>query len=178
MVSYLLILLAVASHVLPHAWISFTGVGGSLLYFGARRPRAQAVIPVAVLMFSDYYLTVHVYNYPFNPSLYLLTWFWYAAVILLGRLLLRDRTSVGRVVTGVLLSSTSFFLASNFASWRQPGMMYPHTWAGLMTCYAAAVPFYRNDLLSTALVAGLAFGFPYLLRQLNEARGDEGVRPL
>jgi hypothetical protein len=176
MVSYLLVLLAVVSHVLPHPWISFTAVGGSLLYFGARRPLGQAIIPVAVLMFADYYLTVHVYNYPFAVSFYALTWIWYAAVILMGKALLGRRTSIGRVVTGVLASSTSFFLLSNFSAWVSPGM-YVHNAAGLMTCYAAALPFYRNDLLSTALVAGLAFGFPFLLKQLTGLGEDSGVRP-
>jgi hypothetical protein len=47
--------------------------------------------------------------------------------------------------------------------------MYPHTLGGLATCYMAAVPFYGNDLLSTALVAGLAFGVPVLVRRMNPA---------
>jgi hypothetical protein len=34
----------------------------------------------------------------------------------------------------------------------------------------AGLPFYRNDLISTALVAGLAFGVPVLVRRLNAAR--------
>ncbi|HEY0795815.1 MAG TPA: DUF6580 family putative transport protein [Acidisarcina sp.] len=176
MVSYLLVMFAVASHVLPHAWISFTAVGGSLLYFGARRPLGQAVLPVAALMVSDYYLTVHVYNYPFAVSFYLLTWLWYAAVIVLGKVLLGKRTSIGRVAIGVLASSTSFFLLSNFAAWATPGM-YVHNATGLMTCYAAALPFYRNDLLSTALVAGLVFSFPFLQKQLAGWNESSGVRP-
>lgn len=176
MVSYLLVLMAVASHVIPHAWINFTAVGGSLLYFGARRPLGQAVLPVAALMVSDYYLTVHVYNYPFAVSFYLLTWIWYAAVIVLGKLLLGKRTSIARVVTGVFASSTSFFLLSNFAVWASPGM-YVHNASGLMACYAAGVPFYRNDVLSTALVAGLAFGFPFLLKQLGGMTESDGIRP-
>ena len=48
--------------------------------------------------------------------------------------------------------------------------MYPRTLGGLGACYAAAVPFYRNDLLSTAIVAGLAFGVPVLVRRLNGAQ--------
>ena len=51
--------------------------------------------------------------------------------------------------------------------WSGFAFPYPHTVAGLAACYAAAVPFYRNDLLSTALVAGLAFGVPVLLRRMN-----------
>jgi hypothetical protein len=45
--------------------------------------------------------------------------------------------------------------------------MYPPTLGGLGACFVAAVPFYRNDLLSTALVAGLAFGVPVLVRRLS-----------
>jgi hypothetical protein len=165
MFAYLLSLLGVLGHAIPHAWLPFTAVGGSLLYFGARRPLWQGVIPVAALAVSDYYLTVHVYNFPFAVRECLLTWAWYAAVIVLGALLLRSKTSVARVVSGTLLASTSFFLASNYAVWVGQSGMYPHTFAGLMTCYAAGLPFYRNDLVSTAIVAGLAFGVPQLIKQ-------------
>ncbi len=165
MFAYLLTLLGVLGHAVPHPWLPFTAVGGSLLYFGARRPLWQGVLPVSVLALSDYYLTVHVYSFPFAVHGYLLTWAWYAADIALGALLLRSQASVARVACGVLLASTSFFVVSNYAVWAsQPGM-YPQTSAGLLACYAAALPFYRNDLVSTAIVAGFAFGVPYLLKQ-------------
>jgi len=44
MTAYLLILVAILSRVAPlshHAWWNFTAVGGSLLFFGARRPLKQ-----------------------------------------------------------------------------------------------------------------------------------------
>jgi hypothetical protein len=88
----------------------------------------------------------------------------------LGWILLHTRTTFVRVAAGVVLGPTSFFLVSNYAVWASGGM-YPRTLAGLETCYAAAIPFYRNDLLSTALVAGLAFGVPVLVRRLK------GVEP-
>ena len=47
--------------------------------------------------------------------------------------------------------------------------MYPRTLSGLLACYAAAIPFYRNDLISTAIVAGLAFGVPVLVRRMSHA---------
>ena len=34
-----------------------------------------------------------------------------------------------------------------------------------MACYTAALPFYRNDLVSTAIVAGFAFGIPEALKR-------------
>jgi len=37
------------------------------------------------------------------------------------------------------------------------------------------LPFYRNDLLSTAIVAGLAFGVPVLVRRMNATRAQEAL---
>jgi hypothetical protein len=45
--------------------------------------------------------------------------------------------------------------------------MYPRNWGGLVACYAAGVPFYRNDLVSTALLLGVAFGVPVLVRRMQ-----------
>src|SRR6266568_6051307 len=115
MSSFLLILLAVVSRVVPHSWLNFTAVGGSLIYFGARRPLRQAIVPLALMICTDYYLTVFAYNYAFHAQSYLLTWVWYAAAILLGRILLRDRVSAVRGGSATLLSATSFFAISNYA---------------------------------------------------------------
>lgn len=172
MAAYLLVIAAVLSRVVPHAaWLNFTAVGGSLLYFGARRPLRQMWIPVLALMATDYYLTVFFYSYPFHVSAYLVTWAWYAGVILLGRILLSERTTVSRVAAGVLVAPTSFFLITNFAAWAAMPQLYPRSLAGLGLSYATGLPFYRNDLLSTTIVAGLAFGMPavaHLLAQWHE----------
>ena len=165
MFAYLLTIIGVLGHAIPHPGLPFTAVGGSLLYFGARRPLSQAIIPIAALAASDYYLTTHVYGFPFIVSGYLLTWAWYAAVVVLGAILLCKSTTIVRVASATLLASTSFFVVSNYAVWAvQPGL-YPHTFAGLMACYTSALPFYRNDLVSTAIVASLAFGIPEALRR-------------
>ena len=164
MFAYLLTILALIGHALPHAWLPFTAVGGSLLCFGARRPAWQAIFPVGLLAIGDYYTTVHVYNFPFALQDYVVTWAWYAAVIALGAILLRSHTSVLRVASATVLSATSFFVVSNYVCWALPGL-YPHTLAGLEACYAAGLPFYRNDLVSTAIVAGLVFGIPAMMRQ-------------
>jgi len=167
MSAYLLILLAILSRVVPHpGWFNFTAVGGSLLYFGAHRPLRQAIIPVGLLAATDYYLTVFAYSYPFHISAYLITWAWYVGVILLGRVLLAKHVSVLGVGSAVLVAPTSFFLLTNFAAWVG-SPLYPQTVAGLGMSYVAGLPFYRNDLISTALFAALAFGVPVLARQLT-----------
>jgi hypothetical protein len=73
-----------------------------------------------------------------------------------------------RAAAAIVLGPTSFFLVSNYAVWAG-SEMYPRTLAGLGQCFIAALPFYRNDLASTAIVAGLAFGVPILVRRLKGA---------
>jgi hypothetical protein len=79
--------------------------------------------------------------------------------------MLAKRATTLRVTGAVLASATSFFILSNFMVWMGGGM-YPMTAAGLGTCYVAAIPFYANDLISTAFVAGAYFGLPALARNI------------
>jgi hypothetical protein len=169
MLAYIVLLVALLSRLLPPLLhitaMNFTAVGGSLLFFGARRPRWQSGVAVAALMVTDYLLTVYAYHYAFHVRGYLVTWAWYAAVCLLGSALLR-KVTVLRVALGAVASSTSFFLLSNFVVWT--GHMYDHSIYGLGMCYVRALPFYRNDLVSTALVAGVLFGVPVLAARMAQ----------
>jgi hypothetical protein len=173
MPAYLLLLAALLSRVIPHSgWFGFTAVGGSLLYFGARRNWREMLLPVAALAAVDYYLTAHVYAYEFHWQDYLITWSWYAAAIALGRILLSREVSVLRIASAALLGPTSFFLISNYAAWltmSHPGGMYAPTATGLATCLAAGLPFYGRDLVSTGLVLTLAFGIPAMVRRFQPA---------
>jgi hypothetical protein len=164
MSAYLLLVLAILSRVIPHSsWMSFTAVGASLLYFGARRPVRQFFVPVALFAAVDCYLTAF-NNSPFHVAGYLLTWGWYAGVIFMGHYMLTSRSSLLRVSASVFASSTSFFLISNFSAWLASPDFYPRSYAGLEMAYFAGLPFYRNDLISTALIAALAFGLPVAAR--------------
>ncbi len=170
MIALLILFLAALSRLLPHMFhgiaYNFTMVGAGLLFFGSRRPRWQFVLAVAVMGLMDVYLTTRVYHYPFHVQEYFVTWTWYAAVCLLGSGLLR-KTTLLRVAGGVLASATSFFLLTNFMVWAESAM-YPHSAAGLASCYAAGLPFYGNDLISTALFAGAFFGLPVWAARLVE----------
>jgi hypothetical protein len=171
MIAYLVLILAALSRFLPHALhgtaLNFTAVGAGLLFFGSRRQRWQSLAAVAILGATDFYLTRFVYGYPFHVKGYLITWAWYAAVVLLASGLLR-KVTVLRVVGAVVASATSFFLLSNLVVWIGSGM-YSHSASGLGACYAAALPFYANDLVSTALLSAVLFGLPVLAAKLTEA---------
>jgi hypothetical protein len=167
MFSYLFVLAAVFTRILPHPWWSFTAVGASLLVFGARRSPKLFFLPVLALAATDYYLTVFAYNFSFHLQDYLVTWAWYLGACGIGYACLRKRVSAGRVVGASLASSTSFFLASNFAVWMGFGG-YPHTLGGLAACYVAGLPFYRNDAIATTLLTSAVFGIPIVARRMAE----------
>lgn len=178
MFAYLILLMAALSRLVPHQFhgvaFNFTAIGAGLLFFGSRRPRWQALVAVVVMALMDVYLTTQVFGYPFQVRGYLVTWAWYAAVCLLGSVLLR-KVTVLRVVAGVLASSTSFFLLSNFVVWIGGGM-YDHSLHGLGMCYVNALPFYGNDLVSTGLFAAAFFGFPVVVRQFTANSGQLTVK--
>jgi hypothetical protein len=173
MLAILVLFLAALSRLIPHAnhavAFNFTAVGAGVLFFGSRAPRWQAVLAVAVMGLMDVFLTTQVYHYPFHVSGYLTTWAWYGAVCLMGSALLRKVTAL-RVVAGVFASATSFFLLSNFMVWLG-SHMYAHSVAGLAGCYVAGLPFYANDLMSTALVASVLFGLPALVGEEQSVEG-------
>ncbi len=174
MAAYLILILAVLSRFLPHvlhtsAW-GVTAMGGGLLFFGSRLGRAsrwQTFLAILAIALSDWALTTRVYGFPFHTNSYLITWAWYALVCLAGSAWLHRRRNATRVTGAALASSTGFFLLSNGLVWLS-GTMYPHTAAGLAQCYAAGVPFYRNDALSTLTVCGILFGLPALAQRLND----------
>jgi len=175
MPAYLLLILAILSRVFlasfPHPdWFNFTAMGGALLYFGARRNWREFLPILPILMVTDYLLTTSVYAYPFRWQAYVTTWAWYLMAMALGQILLHSRTTFVRVAAGVVLGPTSFFVVSNFGVWAGGTMapQYPPTLTGLATCFVAGLPFYRNDMLSTGIVAGLVFGVPVLVRRMKK----------
>jgi hypothetical protein len=182
MSAFSVLIAAILSRLVPHAlhlagW-NFTALGGGLLFFGsrlggsnhqavARQVAAKLAAAMTVLIAADYYLTVYAYGYPWHTAAYLITWGWYAAVCLIGMGLL-EKPSILRCAVATLASATSFYLLSNSAVWARGGM-YPHTLPGLGKALAMGLPFYRNDLISTAFTLGVLFGLPALARRMARA---------
>jgi len=163
MLPYLFVVLAVAVRFMPHPWM-FTPVTGSLLFFGSRGPRRWLWIPFVLLAASDVVLTKFVYVFPFTWDHYV-TFAWYAGMLWLGS---RLRTGGPvRILGAALAGSVSFFLLSNFAVWAVWRDMYPMTFAGLMTCYDAGLPFFRRALEGDLIFTSGMFAIPGLLQALS-----------
>ena len=165
MLAFLFVLLAVALRFLPHPF-AFTPVAGSLLFFGARGPRRQMWIPMALFCVSDVILTKVVYSYAFTLEHYV-SWAWYAAILWLGTRLGKNTRPLP-VIGAALASSVSFFLVSNFSSWISWSDMYPRTWSGLMMAYTAGLPFFRRSVEGDLFFTCAMFATPVLLHYLSE----------
>ncbi len=153
--SYLVVLVAVLTRFLPHV-PNFSPVFAALLFGGAHLKRRDSIwYPVALLAASDVMLTTLVYRMRLGWG-QSITWLGFAVVALIGYWL-RKRESVGRIGFAALAGPTAFFLISNFGVWLA-AHLYPATWDGLVTCYVAALPFYRNSLLSSVVYTALLFG--------------------
>jgi len=172
MLAYLFTLLAVVVHarILPLPW-HFTPVAASLLFFGARGTRRQMWLPWILLVVADLYLNRFVYAYPLGWDQTVI-WAWYAAILWLGTSL-RKTTKPLPIIGAALGSSISFFLISNFMVWAT-GTMYPKTWAGLLTCYDAGVPFFRHTLEGDLVFTAAMFATPAVVHAIIAAFGNTG----
>jgi hypothetical protein len=164
MLAYLLILAVIVARIVFRP-LAFAPVGPALLFFGAYVPRKWMWAPLVALAATDVYLTRSSYGYPFTADA-LVSWVWYAAVLWAGSALLKGRIRPLRVGAVTLAASIAFFLASNFAVWAVWNM-YPKTLAGLMACYVAALPFFRNQFASDMIFAAVMFALPAAVAALH-----------
>jgi hypothetical protein len=125
-------------------------------------------VPLLAMAASDVVLTKVVYAFPFVWDQFV-TWAWYAAVLWMGTRL-RANAKPLPVLGASLASSISFFVISNFAVWAAYNM-YPKTFAGLMTSYTLALPFFRQGIEGDLLFTSAFFATPVVLAAFSEAFG-------
>src|SRR5579871_3266249 len=136
-----MIALGACARLLPHPW-NFTPILAIGLYSGvkAEKVRTGVLATFLALLLSDAAMGFY------RGMLWV-----YAAwmiPVLAGRLV-RRKPSVTTIAAGALFSSLAFFVITNFGVWAG-GHLYPQTLAGLEACFAAAVPFYRNQFAGDA----------------------------
>ena len=144
-----MVLAAAAARLLPHPW-NFTSIGALALFGGAQfaSKRAAFLMPLAALFLGDLVLGLHRLM-PFVYGCFALT-------VCLG-FWVRRQPGAGRILAASVVSSTAFFVATNFSVWACFDT-YPKNAAGLLECYVAGLPFFRNGLLGDLFYAGVLFG--------------------
>lgn len=153
-----LILMVAAMRLFPHP-PNFAPVGAMALFGGAcfADRRMAFLVPLLAMLASDLAIGLLARDlslglHPFLPFVYGS----FALIVCLG-FWLRQRRRVVSIAATVLTSSVLFFVVTNFGQWWL-SPMYAKTWDGLVACYVAAIPFFDNTLLSTALYATALFG--------------------
>lgn len=140
---------AAVARLIPHPW-NFTPVSAMALFGGAyfTNKKSAFAVPFAALLISDlvigFYSTIHFVYASF------------ALIVLIG-FTLRGAVSAPRVIRAALTSSILFFVITNFGDWLALPV-YPKTFSGLLMCYSAGIPFFRNMILGDLFYAGLLFG--------------------
>jgi hypothetical protein len=148
-----MILFAAIIRAVPHPW-NLTPVGAMALFSGAViRNRVMAfVFPLLAMLAGDLIVGFHILMPVVYTSFLISTalGFW-----------LRERRSGVRLGGVVLLGAIQFFLITNVGVWAFLNS-YPKTFAGLMACYAAGVPFFRNTVVGDVCYSALLFGGLFL----------------
>lgn len=150
LLAFAMIALAAVLRIAPHPW-NFTPIGAMALFSGAivKDRRLAFAFPLVALFVGD----VFVGFYKLMPVIYAS----FLISVAIG-LWLRNRRTIARISLATFLGSAQFFLITNFAIWASAFSSYPHTGAGLLTCYVAGVPFFWNTLAGDAIYAALLFG--------------------
>jgi len=140
---------AACTRLVPHPW-NVTPIGAMALFGGAHfaDKRLAVLIPFGALLIGDLVTGFH--------SLMPFVYGSFALYIALG-MGLRGRISALRVAGAVGAGGVLFFLITNFGVWWLLGT-YPPTWAGLLACYAAGLPYLGTTLLGDAIFSTALFG--------------------
>ena len=154
-----LISLDVVARLVPHA-PNFTPLAASALFAAAvfRVRILSLAVPLIAMALSDSVLGF--YDWRVMSVVY-------AAIALpAGMALCAGRLRSPIVVLSLALSSSVvFFVSTNFAVWAF-GTTYTHDFAGLSTCYVAALPFFQNTLGGDLCWTCALFGGYQLFRAL------------
>lgn len=150
MIYYLLILIGFLTRFIPHP-ANFTAVAAVALFSGyyIKDKRLAVAIPLLIMFLSD--LKLGFYQWQLLASVYLS----FAIVVLLGTSM-RNKKWLWSLVMSVI-GTITFFLITNWAVW-QFADWYPHTFAGLMACYEAGLPFVRNNFAGDMTYTFALFG--------------------
>lgn len=142
MLPAILILICVSLRVIPHP-PNFAPVGATAVFAGRTLKPWMAMLLVVAAMFIGDVVLARLHGYavlsPVTPFVY----GGFFAQAMLGRAL---RSRRGGAIGAALCGAVAFFVLSNFGVWVTSAM-YPHTQAGLVDCYVAALPFFGATLV-------------------------------
>lgn len=168
--SAVLVLSAVVSRLISHEW-NFTAMGAVAVVAGfliSHRWLALAV-PLTALLISDVFLSFH----NTMVSVYL----GYALMTFVG-IVMSTKPKLVPVVLSSLFGSFLFFVISNLGVWFE-GQLYPRTLVGMTNCFEMALPFFKNEMMSTLILSPIIlFAFKFSEPFFRTENNKKAVSPL
>lgn len=167
MLAFILVFIGVASRLIVHA-PNFTPVLAIALFGGVYLSYRRAIVmPLMLMIVSDLFIGLH--------DTILFTWGSIFLVSLMG-VFLRSRKSLKNIALAATVSALVFFVVTNLGAWFA---MYPKTFLGLEQCFVAALPFFRDTLVSTLVYSALFFcGYELLARFFVKTPWAGILRPI
>ncbi len=164
-----LVIIAAVSRLIPHI-SNFSSVGAMALFGGALFSRRSwaFLLPFAAMWVSDLVLNNTIYRsfYPDTTGIVWYTSLWiYGAFLLmtvLGMTFLKE-INLKNVALTSLIGSILFFLITNFSTWYETAI-YSKNIAGLVTCYAAGLPFFPATIVGDLCWCATLFSAYQLLK--------------
>jgi hypothetical protein len=161
-----MIFIASLIRLIPHP-PNFTPIAAMALFGGAYFSKKQFafIIPISAMIITDAVIGFH--------SLSWLVYLSFALIVLVGIIML-NKVTIKNVVIASLISSTSFFLITNFGVWLGSNF-YQQNISGLIECYVAAIPFFSNNILGDLMYSGVLFGVYEWLKSVNPSLASSKV---
>jgi hypothetical protein len=166
-----IILLVAMSRLIPHP-ANFAPIGGMALFGAAYYSKRYwvFVIPIVSMWLADLVLNNVVYARYFDHFVWFYQGFYwtYVAFILIGLIgfLTLKKIRIQNLILASLSASIVFFLLSNFGVWASTNM-YPKNISGLIACYTAGLPFFKNTIMGDLVYTGVLFGaFEFAQRRI------------
>jgi hypothetical protein len=173
LVAVLLIVAAAFTRLIPHP-PNFAPIASLAIFGGAviKNNKYALLLPLGALLLSDILFELFTTTQGFYD---ISQTFVYGAFVLITFLASKiKKVNTPNILLACLWSGALFYLISNFGTWLT-GQFYPKTFNGLMQCYYAAIPFYKNELfgnfllntfMSNIFFTGLLFGTYALLQKI------------
>ena len=138
-----LIFIGVMSRIYPYA-PNFTPMLSIALLSGFySKNRFFVLLPILIMLMSDIMLGNHA----------IVPWVYSSFILIFALGYFIKKSSYSYILIFSIFSSVIFFIISNLGVWFTGG--YSYSFNGLIACYTAAIPFFKNTLISTILYSSL-----------------------
>ena len=160
LISFLsLVAFLVLARVIPHP-PNFTPVLGMAIFapFLFRDLFVAVALPLIAMLVSNLILGFH--------SSMFFVFLAIALITMVAHFAKMHAPTLVKTAGMVVASTFSFFVITNFAVWALDSL-YPMSLEGLIACYIAAIPFYGNTIISTAIFSVLFLGMAKWVEKRN-----------